>query len=256
MNRNCLAFVLSAYLQTLSAQDSIAVSVTYRSLFRQVEEDVFPYSDTRQLDIWSDGRSDFFCVEEPVVFHDNGDSITIDPRDMHGHVEPYRVMKNVPAEGLLTFSAGIVTRNFYYEESLPEMTWKLMEADSIICGYACQKASATFRGRTWTAWYTVDLPYDDGPWKLRGLPGLILKAEDTNGDFAFDAYSIGRPQSKALPMNVKGFRKTSYDKYIREWARFLTNMSQYESEMKGRKEDSPSPQRTPCLMERIEETTN
>lgn len=44
----------------------------------------------------------------------------------------------------------------------------------------------------WTAWYTLDLPYDDGPWKLCGLPGLILEAQEREGVFAFRFAGIER----------------------------------------------------------------
>lgn len=74
---------------------------------------------------------------------------------------------------------------YLYEEDLPEMNWRLVEGDSIVAGYACKKAVGELRGRVWTVWYTLDLPYNDGPWKLCGLPGLILDAEENDGLFAF-----------------------------------------------------------------------
>jgi hypothetical protein len=40
----------------------------------------------------------------------------------------------------------------------------------------CKKATTNFRGRYWEAWYTEEIPIGQGPWKLCGLPGMILKA--------------------------------------------------------------------------------
>lgn len=52
--------------------------------------------------------------------------------------------------------------------------------------YKVQKAETDFGGRKWTAWFTTDLPYQDGPYKFGGLPGLIVKVEDDKGEYSFD----------------------------------------------------------------------
>jgi len=59
-----------------------------------------------------------------------------------------------------------------------------------IMGYSCRKATANFRGRKYTAWFadSINVPY--GPWKLFGLPGLILYAHDEDKEFVFEAYKI------------------------------------------------------------------
>src|SRR3712207_8163725 len=55
---------------------------------------------------------------------------------------------------------------------------------------------STFRGRTWRVWFALDIPFPDGPWKLCGLPGLILKAEDSKGHFSFDCVGIDRKSTR------------------------------------------------------------
>ena len=59
----------------------------------------------------------------------------------------------------------------------PDITWKLSDDTLTVCGYLCQQATATFRGVEWRVWYTEEIPSSAGPWRLRGLPGLIVKAE-------------------------------------------------------------------------------
>lgn len=77
----------------------------------------------------------------------------------------------------------------YYDETLSEMQWSVTE-DSIvtILGYECIMAETYYHGRHWIAWFAPEIPIHDGPWKLRGLPGIILKAE--SGDFSFMATGI------------------------------------------------------------------
>jgi GLPGLI family protein len=77
-------------------------------------------------------------------------------------------------------------RDMYsYEEDRP-LNWKILSETTKIGEYKVQKAETDFGGRKWTAWFTTDLPYQDGPYKFGGLPGLIVKVEDSKGDYSFD----------------------------------------------------------------------
>ena len=76
-----------------------------------------------------------------------------------------------------------------YAQPLPQITWRLSEEEQTVCGYTCRKAEARFGGRNWTVWYAPEIPLATGPWKLNGLPGLILRATD-NRDFTFDCVGI------------------------------------------------------------------
>ncbi|WP_083206633.1 GLPGLI family protein [Chryseobacterium sp. CBo1] len=79
-----------------------------------------------------------------------------------------------------------IGRDIYtYEEDRP-LNWKILSETTKIGDYKVQKAETDFGGRKWTAWFTTDLPYQDGPYKFSGLPGLVVKAEDSSGDYSFD----------------------------------------------------------------------
>jgi len=52
------------------------------------------------------------------------------------------------------------------------------------------KAIGTYRGNTWNVWYAPPIPYSFGPWKLNGLPGIILEAKDIAGNISFKAEKI------------------------------------------------------------------
>lgn len=84
-----------------------------------------------------------------------------------------------------------------YEEPQPVFEWQMEDKIDTICGYPCFAAKTTFRGRNWIVWYTPEIPVSAGPWKLNGLPGLILRAQDTHEDYIWQCRSITR---KAEPM--------------------------------------------------------
>ncbi|MCQ9641233.1 GLPGLI family protein [Chryseobacterium sp. WG14] len=83
------------------------------------------------------------------------------------------------------FKDRIGRDSYSYEEDRP-LNWKISSETTKIGEYKVQKAETDFGGRKWTAWFTTDLPYQDGPYKFGGLPGLIVKVEDDRGDYSFD----------------------------------------------------------------------
>ena len=75
-------------------------------------------------------------------------------------------------------------------DSTAVQNWELLEGEMEILGFKCRQARCTFRGRDWTAWYAPEIAVDGGPWKLRGLPGLILSAYSSDKEYAMDAVAV------------------------------------------------------------------
>ncbi len=87
--------------------------------------------------------------------------------------------------GAKNYKARIARDQYVYSEDRA-MNWKILPETATIGEYKTQKAETEFAGRTWDAWFTTDIPLQDGPYKFSGLPGLIVKVEDTKGDYSFD----------------------------------------------------------------------
>ncbi len=94
------------------------------------------------------------------------------------------------------FTCRLGMDDIMYEETLPEMAWELQDSVTSICGHLCRGARAFFRGRTYYVFYTEDIPISAGPWKLSGLPGLILHADVDDGKFIFHATRVD-PSARA-----------------------------------------------------------
>lgn len=92
--------------------------------------------------------------------------------------------------------------------------WRIYEDTMTVCGYLCHKAVTHFRGRTWTVWYADELPIEGGPWKLHGLPGLILKATDTHAIHDFEAIEVRSPHMPRIMMDERtALRKVTRKKF-------------------------------------------
>ena len=78
-----------------------------------------------------------------------------------------------------------------YTEDIEERDWSITE-DSVktVLGYDCLLATANYHGRQWKVWFTPDIPINAGPWKLPGLPGLIMAAVDSTGQHHFTITGI------------------------------------------------------------------
>jgi GLPGLI family protein len=67
----------------------------------------------------------------------------------------------------------------------PLIDWKISSDTATFGGLHCQKATGHFKGRDYTAWFCPDLPVHTGPWKLNGLPGVIVDAHDAKNEVVF-----------------------------------------------------------------------
>ncbi|MEJ7558081.1 MAG: GLPGLI family protein [Pedobacter sp.] len=126
--------------------------------------------------------------------------------------ESYQIIKSRRGEvTVFDYGQHIVTK-LQYEDNFPKLIWQLQEGTDSIGGYACQKATLNFRGRNYTAWFTTEIPISEGPWKLSGLPGLILKVEDAEQLFSFIMIGLIQPK-QIMPYQVA---KSEYLKISRE----------------------------------------
>ena len=106
--------------------------------------------------------------------------------------------------------------------------WELKKSTKDILNYNCQLAISKYRGRTWYAWFTFDIPISEGPWKLCGLPGLILEAYDEKKDYHYIATGLSKsniPDVGIYNYSEYDWFKTERIRYLKTWYKALkTNM--------------------------------
>ncbi len=108
---------------------------------------------------------------------------------------------------------SIPSKKFLITDEL-NYTWKITNETKKIKDYTCYKATTTFRGNTFEAWFTPDIPINAGPWKWYGLPGLIVEATDKDQSVVFKLEKIEKltekipfPSSKSKKMTLKQYFK-------------------------------------------------
>ena len=141
------------------------------------------------------------------------------------------VYKNYPT-GQMTITDRISLQDYCYVDSLHTQTWTMGDSTREVLGYTCQQATADFRGRRWTAWFATDIPVSDGPWKLGGLPGLILEAYDEGQQHVFTAVGLERVKDKLIIFNrpFRGnhrFEQTNRLEFLRMERRFLMDSNSF-----------------------------
>jgi GLPGLI family protein len=99
--------------------------------------------------------------------------------------------------------------NYIVEEDAPQINWKITKDTASFSGIACQKATTTFKGREWTAWFAPSIPFQSGPWKLNGLPGLIVEAYDAKKEVKFEFAGLenveaDEPKTKQSDIVIEG----------------------------------------------------
>ncbi|WP_103865436.1 GLPGLI family protein [Aquimarina sp. I32.4] len=158
-------------------------------------------------------------------------------REGGGTISEHKVMKSSSPSAYyytnnrtneLIFRETIVGKLYVVEDSIETIQWQLHPGNKKIGMYSCQKAIAKYRGREYTVWFTSEIPVSHGPWKLRGLPGLILEVTEETGKFEFRAIKINlQPESKIVQEKLK---KPTLNK--------ITDMTTYKKVLKNKHKDT------------------
>lgn len=129
-------------------------------------------------------------------------------------VEGYTVMDK--SKDSLKTKIGINNDTYLVYETIPVFKWEIENNETKKIGdYICKKATTTFRGRNYIAWYTLDFPTQFGPWKFNGLPGLILEVYDETDRFHWVVLKIKPSNNEiAFPKDESKYAIIDLKKYV------------------------------------------
>ena len=138
------------------------------------------------------------------------------------------VWMGLPA-GQTTVREFIFPHEYEGYEPTPDIAWTLTGDTLTVSGYLCGQATATFRDVEWRVWYTEEIPSSAGPWRLRGLPGLIIKAESEVHTFC-----LAELRQEASPITAP---EQSPDVHRMKYAKLL----KHKNEIYGNREYAKNP---------------
>ena len=154
----------------------------------------------------------------------------------HKRMKAY-VYKNYP-QGKMTVTDGLLMQDYIYEDTLYAQNWVIQDSSKLILGHECQKAVCHYRGHCWTAWFAMDIPITDGPWKLCGLPGLIMEATTEDNSHAFKLLGMEKVSKKPIVFSKtyvgnNKFETTTFEKFLKEQYIFLFGDFQSQTQLQG-----------------------
>lgn len=176
----CWVFTTSLFAQNFEIDYNHTVTFGANSL-----ESVYKLVQSSQSSL-------YYQIEYEFLSGDGNESLPMDDQGTPFVEKDYKSKRVVHSE-------FVINESVFVEDQLPMQTWELQAGTKKIKSFHCKKATTTFRGRNYKAWYTEDLPIIGGPWKFDGLPGLILEVVSDDGVLMIEATQIEQKEEVVFP---------------------------------------------------------
>lgn len=108
-----------------------------------------------------------------------------------------------------------ISKKFFLVTDEINYSWQITNETKQIQNLNCYKATTSFRGNTFEAWFTPEIPINVGPWKWYGLPGLIVEATDKDQSVFFKLEKIEK-LTEEIPFPSKSLTKISLQQYFKK----------------------------------------
>ena len=240
MKRLLYIILYIALAATASAQEAIDTAqfvAVYDYECRTQDAEGTPVTDRMQLAVQV-GRT--VTKSMPLSAYQRTDEIT----SADAAMEFQEAMLHMPTvwtgypEGQTTVREFIFPHDYEGYESTPDFVWTLTNDTLTVSGYYCQTATCKFRGVAWTVCYTEEIPSSAGSWRLRGLPGLIVKAESEAHTFCLtelrkEASSITAPEHRPDVQRMKYAKLLKHRNEIYGNRQYAKNPTYYVPDLGG-----------------------
>lgn len=185
----CLVAVLSFTVSSYAQEFKDVMRYEYKMTFKSsIGSDIIKQENVF-LDVWENNSR--FATADRVKFIE----FVADDENAMFRLESI-LMSHVPKtgenwvvqkeEGFIFDFSRVGSSFFKTVESLNSIKWDISSELSDYEGMKTQKATTDFGGRSWTVWFTQEIPLLEGPYKFKNLPGFVVKAASGDGDYLFE----------------------------------------------------------------------
>lgn len=220
MKKQILIFSLIVFFNIMQSQNSKTGIVYYNHI------DIHYGVSYNSYLVFNESTSYFVTAKDSLGLSNNGSKIsTSGAEEQIVEASDFNEVSKTKKEGLQVYlnkltdsiyfanSFSLTSKLIYATEEIPKLNWELKNESKEIGGFICKKAITNFRGREYVCWYTEEIPLPYGPWKLQGLPGIIMEAKSKDGFFEIEFKKIKYPErnvsvpssSNTLLKNGKNF---------------------------------------------------
>ena len=221
------------FLNVVSAQNNYCIE--YEHLLHDTRDKYGVSWKVYNKLITNENESATFVRSIDTVFTVNEDDIIEQQASNYSQSEYKNLKKQI------SFSRTIFPK-YNLSDSIYKINWEIKNESKAILGYNCQLAKGNFRGRTYSAYFTTEIPIKNGPQKFDGLPGIILEVVSDDKCVYYKAKSITLTQEK--------IENIFLDKPLISWNTFSKNYKKLFYKMENYK---PSEDETYSIQNRTVE---
>jgi GLPGLI family protein len=200
--------------------DNLNYRITYELTF-QPSVDTAGLKQEKMMLLVGDSTSLFFSknafVRDSIMASFKGDNPDISQmmaamQSAPKSVFSYEIIKRSNSQEIV-FQEKVFMDKLAYTEPLNSIKWNITNETATKVGYPCQKATTTYGGREYEAWFTFQIPIQDGPYKFSGLPGLIVDMQDAENHYHFTLAGLEKATSGEIEISEKKLLNVSKEKF-------------------------------------------
>lgn len=201
----CILLCLLTSIQKANAQSKKFSDIEVRYYMKHIPDSLVreKYFEAEMVLILNNNQSYYFNPAM-VVFYENLDKAV----STYSNVQ--EIARNPISLPKIRHSAWRENENIFitsplgkynYTYKASKIKWTLLSEVKNIGNYNCRLATVTIDGDTIYAWYTTQIPFDEGPFKFKGLPGLILEVYNKSGTMEIEATNVAMKNVPIVRMN-------------------------------------------------------
>jgi len=209
----------------------IIVSCAAQGKAAGIEVEYLETHQSKVMPVYGAGHAVLYAMGNAAIYTNYDDAIYAEGDafpEKRKLTNNYLKTDNAKKEMLLF---DIIQEPFLIKDAYHEFKWNISSETKTTGGYKCIKAITSYRGRQWTAWFTPQVAIPFGPWKLHGLPGLIVEAYDAENEHSYKALKTEFKTSTLFDAAFASLVKTrnkkpiTYQQFLTERKEMFTNIN-------------------------------